>query len=153
VYWPLVLIVPGPVLASPPETVQVTLAAPPLFSVAANCSKAWPVVLLVELQPVQLVSMLAVPRETEKAPPPPPEADPPQPATRTKSGTAAAATRCAGQRRGKPDLSRCEGLTARRPLEREPGICRSVVTAGRSLNLSGAFLANVPAQSQLPNLG
>jgi hypothetical protein len=69
------------------------------------------------------------------------------------TGTATAASTRAGQRRGKPDLSRCEGLTTRRPPEREPGICRSVVTAGRSLNLSGAFLANVPAQSRLPNLG
>jgi hypothetical protein len=51
----------------------------------------------------------------------------------------------AGQYRCKLDLCRCKGLSTRRPRERKPGICGSVVTAGRwlnlRLNLSGAFLA------------
>jgi hypothetical protein len=53
---------PGPVLASPPETDQVTLAEMPAC-VAENCSTAVPVVFF-PLQPVQLVSMVAVPGET-----------------------------------------------------------------------------------------
>jgi hypothetical protein len=110
------------------------------------------VVLLAALQPVQLVSMVAVPGETENVPPPPPpppDADPPQPARSTKTGTAAAATIRAGQRSGKSDLCRCKGLSTRRPRQSGPGICGSGVTAGRWLNLglnlrlnsSGAFPA------------
>jgi hypothetical protein len=56
---------PGPLLASPPETDQVTLAAPPPVSVAENCSTDAPLALLA-LQPVQLVSMEPVPGEMEK---------------------------------------------------------------------------------------
>ena len=58
--------------------VHVTLAAPPLASVAENCSTAVPDE-LVALQPVQLVSIVAVPGEIENVPfeelaatPPPP---------------------------------------------------------------------------------
>jgi hypothetical protein len=148
VYWPLLEMDPAPAFASPPETAHVTLAAPPLLSVAVNCSMACPVVLLAALQPVQLVSIETVPGETDNVPPPPPpppEADPPQPAKRTKTGTAAAATIRAGQCRNKFDLCHSKWLSTRRPREREPGICGSVVTAGRwlnlRLNLSGAFPA------------
>ena len=56
--------VPGPELASPPETVQFTPAAPPL-SVAVNCSTSPPDVVLM-LHPAQLVSMVAVPGEMER---------------------------------------------------------------------------------------
>ena len=80
VYWPLASMVPAPVLR--PLTDQLTLAEPPLFSVAVNCSTAVPEELVV-LQPVQLVSTVAVPGETENAPleelldaiPPPQPAD------------------------------------------------------------------------------
>jgi hypothetical protein len=54
------LIEPAPVLASPPETLQVTAAGPPLASVAENCSTALPLE-PVALQPVQLVSMKLMP--------------------------------------------------------------------------------------------
>src|SRR5271169_3420139 len=98
--------VPGPALVSPPETDHVTVAAPP-DCVAVNCSTACPVLLLVVLQPVQLVSIDTVPGVTESEPPPPPppplpEAEPPQPEMRMKAGTADAASTRAGQRRRKP---------------------------------------------------
>jgi hypothetical protein len=56
--------VPAPELASPPLTDQFTLAAPPLVSVAVNCSTAVPEV--VALQPVQFVSILPAAEEMEK---------------------------------------------------------------------------------------
>ncbi len=58
--------VPEPEFASPPETVQVTVAPLPLVSVAENCSTG--TLEEVALQPVQLVSIEAVPGETENAP-------------------------------------------------------------------------------------
>ena len=51
---------PGPLRESPPETDQVTGAAPPPVRVAENCSMDEPNVLVV-LQPVQLVSMELAP--------------------------------------------------------------------------------------------
>jgi len=54
---------PGPALASPPETDQVTPAEMPAC-VAENCSTGAPEEFVV-LQPVQLVSMVAVPGEME----------------------------------------------------------------------------------------
>jgi hypothetical protein len=67
VYWPLVVIVPGPEFASPPVTAHVTLAAPPPVSEAVNCSTGVPAE-LVELQPVQLVSIAGVLGATENVP-------------------------------------------------------------------------------------
>lgn len=63
-YWPVVVMEPGPALASPPETDQVTLAAPPPDNVAENCATGAPEEFDV-LQPVQLVSIVAVPGEME----------------------------------------------------------------------------------------
>ena len=78
--------VPGPALASPPETDQLTLAEPPPESVARKCSTAAPEE-LVALQPVQLVSMAAVPGETEKVPfDETPDTAPPHPASTNKAG-------------------------------------------------------------------
>jgi hypothetical protein len=138
VYWPLFEIDPGPEFVSPPLTAQVTEAAPPLFSVAVNCSTACPKLELA-LQPVQLVSIETVPGDTEKVPFELPEAVPPQPARRTKTGTAAATSTRAGQCRGKLDGKRW-------PLKCKPGLCGFVVTAvpwlNLRLNLSGAFLAS-----------
>ena len=57
--------VPGPLRASPPETDQVTGAAPPPVSVAVNFSTDEPLVLAV-LQPVQFVSMELAPGVMEK---------------------------------------------------------------------------------------
>ena len=62
VYCPELLIDPAPVFASPPETAQLTLAAAPLESFAVNCSNTLPDE-SDPLQPVQLVSMVAVPGE------------------------------------------------------------------------------------------
>jgi hypothetical protein len=59
--------VPAPLFTSPPLTFQVTVAAPPLASVAENCSTDAPDE-LVALQPVQLVSIDAVPGVMEKVP-------------------------------------------------------------------------------------
>lgn len=84
-YCPLELIVPGPEFASPPESVQFTPAEPPL-SVAVNCSIGPPDA-LVALHPVQLVSIVPEPGETERPPleEPPPDV-PPHPATTTSAG-------------------------------------------------------------------
>jgi len=90
VYWPLFgsMVPAAPVLGL---MVQVTVAAPPLLSVAVNCSTGEPE-LLVPLQPVQLVSMDAVPGETEKVllEELPEEVEavvpPPQPANRISAG-------------------------------------------------------------------
>lgn len=76
---------PGPELASPPETVQFTPAAPPL-RVAENCSTDPPDE-LVALQPVQLVSMVPVPGEIERPPLEELPADaPPHPARTASAG-------------------------------------------------------------------
>ena len=98
-YSPLEVMVPGPEVASPPETVQFTLAAPPL-KVAENCSASPPEVALV-LHPVQLVSMAAVPGEMERPPPEetPPDAPPPQPARTTNAGNTVPASMRPGSRR------------------------------------------------------
>jgi len=56
---------PGPLLASPPESDQATDAAPPPASVAVSCSTDVPCA-LAALQPVQLVSMAPEPGEMEK---------------------------------------------------------------------------------------
>ena len=97
-YWPLELMVPAPEFASPPETVQVTLAAPPAFSVAENCSTAVPEEFVV-LQPVQFVSRVAVPGEIENSllEEPPEAVEPPQPARMNSAGNMAIATMRAGQ--------------------------------------------------------
>jgi hypothetical protein len=84
-YWPLELIVPGPEIASPPETDQFTLAAP-LPRVAENCSIVSPDELLA-LQPVQFVSRVAVPGETFRLPlEEMPATSPPQPAMAKSTG-------------------------------------------------------------------
>ena len=91
-YWPDGVIVPGPLLVSPPESDQVTAAAPPPAIVALNCSTGVPSV-LVALQPVQLVSIEAVPGAIENvglvgsALTPPPA----QPANTTSTGPRSAA--------------------------------------------------------------
>jgi hypothetical protein len=151
VYCPLLLIDPAPALGSPPLTDQETEAAPPPLNVAENCSTAWPA-LLVVLQPVQLVSMVAVPGEIEKVPfDDDPDADPPQPASSTKIGTAPAASTRAGQRLKASPATFDGGTAARLPLpsprgEIWHGRCASVVTAALSLKVSGAF----PARIQFP---
>ena len=92
---------PAPVLASPPITDHVTFAAPPPVNVELYCSIAAPEWLVV-LQPVQLVSMAAVPGVTENVPfdeVPVPDDDPPQPARKMSAGTAAMPSMREGQRR------------------------------------------------------
>src|ERR1700677_3225551 len=86
---------PGPLLASPPETDQMTGAGPPPVSEALNCSTDAPW-LLVALQPVQLVSIAPVPGDKlnvaleGSAVTPPPA----QPATaKTMGGKSIAASR------------------------------------------------------------
>src|ERR1035441_1917766 len=107
--------VPGPLLASPPVTFHVTLAAPPAVSVAVNCSTEEPDA-LVALQPVQLVSMLPVPGAIVKVPfdglavtPPPP-----QPARITSAGTRAmvSARTALPRRRADPRFGPCPGCTS-----------------------------------------
>src|SRR6185437_12425044 len=80
-YTPALLIVPAPAVASPPLTDQ--LRDPEPAPLALNNS-AEP-----SLQPLQLVSMLAAPGETENAPPEESaaRAPPPQPASANTSGT------------------------------------------------------------------
>jgi len=96
--------VPGPEFASPPETDQVTLAAPPPERVAENCSKVAPEELVV-LQPAQFVSMAAVPGEMEKAPlDEPPDGVPAQPASANSAGSAAIASVRASQCRSERDF-------------------------------------------------
>ena len=88
--------VPGPELASPPETDHVTPAAPPPESVAENCSTVAPEETV--LQPVQLVSMAAVPGEMAKAPlDEPTDGVPPQPASANSAIRAATARERTGQ--------------------------------------------------------
>jgi hypothetical protein len=65
VYCPDLEIDPGPLLASPPKSDQVTAAVSPLANVAVNCSTEVPLE-LVALHPVQLVSMEVIPGEIEK---------------------------------------------------------------------------------------
>jgi hypothetical protein len=84
--------VPEPEFASPPETVQFTLAALPL-NVAENCSTNPPDVVV--LHPVQLASMVAIPGEIERLPLPLEETllnAPPQPARTTSAGNIALAS-------------------------------------------------------------
>ncbi len=134
-YWPLLEIDPAPPLGSPPLTAQLTEAAPPPFRVAENCSTAMPELLLTALQPVQLVSMEDEPGEIEKVPfEDLPEADPPQPASKTKIGTAPAASTRAGQRPIKFDPARSKRLSARPASEGTAGLCGSVVAAVPALN-------------------
>ena len=112
---------------------HVTAAAPPVFSMAVNCSSAEPE--LDALQPVQLVSMDAVPGETEKvllvellA-----EAPPPQPATRARTGRPANASRRADHR----------VITwADNARPREIAVCRRFTVMTTVLfKTAGAFLA------------
>jgi len=134
VYWPALVMVPGPAFASPPETDHVTLAALPLESVAENCSIAAPEE-LAELQPVQLVSMAAVPGKMEKAPlDEPTDGVPPQPANANRTGSVAIASARAGQCRSESDFD--SGLAKR--VERFRSTDGSDVFW---LNSSGAFLA------------
>jgi hypothetical protein len=76
---------PRPLFESPPEIDQVTAAAPPPASVAVNCSTDAPCELVV-LQPLQLVSMDAVPGEMEKVEFEEPVLVPPHPAARSTAG-------------------------------------------------------------------
>ena len=128
------VMVPGPEFASPPETDQVTLAAPPPERVAENCSKAAPEELVV-LQPVQFVSMAAVPGEMEKAAlDEPPDGAPAQPASANSAGSAAIASVRASQWRSERAFD--TGLPER--------VGRFRSTDGSDvfwLNSSGAFLA------------
>lgn len=136
-YWPAAEIDPAPSTASPPLTAQFTEAAPPPLRVAENCSTDAPE-LLVALHPVQLVSMVAVPGETANVPfDEPPDADPPQPASKTRIGTAPAASIRAGQRPKTFDTCRGKRFPARLPREGNAGLCGSVVTAAPLLNLPG----------------
>jgi hypothetical protein len=94
--------VPGPEIASPPETVQFTLAAPPP-NVAENCSTNPPDVELV-LHPVQLASIVAVPGEIERLPLPLEETlvnTPPHPARTNSAGNIALASTRPGHWRKK----------------------------------------------------
>ncbi len=98
--------VPGPELASPPETDHVTLAAVPLESAAVNCSTAVFEELFV-LQPVQLVSIAAVPGEIDK-PPPEGSMELPevQPASAMMAGKTPSASMRTGRRRDKAGFPR-----------------------------------------------
>ena len=89
-YWPLEEMEPAPVLESPPLTDQETEGVPLLLD-AMNCSTTPEEV--EALQPVQVVSMAAVPGETVSDPPEAPADEPPQPASRKAAGTMAAAMR------------------------------------------------------------
>jgi hypothetical protein len=128
---------PGPELASPPESAQVTLAALPPESVAENCSTAVPVV-PVALQPVQLVSIVGVPGEIENVPfEELPDTPPPQPASANKVGKKEIARIRAGHLR--------ENERSSPPPSHERR--RSSVTDATSINSSSAFRA----YSQRPN--
>jgi hypothetical protein len=119
--------------------------------VAENCSTAAPE-LLVALQPVQLVSTVAVPGETENVPfEEVPDADPPQPASTTKIGRAPAASNRPflpnsklRQRPANFASGRRKRRLARQPREGKPGFCGSIVAAVPLLNLPGAFLPMFP---------
>ena len=102
------------------------------------------------LQPVQLVSTVAEPGETESVPfDEVPDVDPPQPASSTKTGTALAARTLACQPPTNFAFRRGKGLFTCLPTESRRGLCSSVVAAVRRLNLPGAFLASGSAQSSL----
>ena len=99
VYWPVEEMEPAPELASPPETVQVTVAAPPLLRVAVNCSTG-ELEEFVALQPVQFVSIVPVPGVMENSPfEAALAAEPPQPASANTVGSARAARSAAERRR------------------------------------------------------
>ena len=135
---------PGPLLASPPLTDQVTLAAPPLESVAVNCSTEAPAA-LVALQAVQLVSMRAVEGEMEKAPLeelavtavlPQPET------TSSRAGTKANAS----TRNGEISKHECRREESSRF---KPDLCRSFVTGVLLNNALVAFLGVTSIPSSL----
>jgi hypothetical protein len=113
----------------------------PLLLDAVNCSAAEPDEVVV-LQPVQLVSMAAVPGETESELPDEPEADPPQPATTNAAGTTAAAAS-----RPIPRATRFHPKL--RPVRRAGGIRRSFVTTISWLDLPKATLSAFSAFSDL----
>jgi hypothetical protein len=130
VYWPLASMLPAPVLGL---IDQLTLAEPPLLSVAVNCSMGVPDEFLA-LQPVQLVSTVAVPGETENvlleelldAKPPP------QPADKSVSGRPAIANARANHW---PIPEACEMLRPGLPVRLHAVGCSLL-----SLKSSGAFL-------------
>lgn len=128
---------PGPLFASPPETDQVTAAAPPPVSVAPNCSTDVPCA-PVALQPVQLVSMEPVPGESVKLPfeGSAVTGPPPQPAATSKAG----ATRIAAIRNG--NLLR-KGERTREFPGFEWGNEPSVASCANCRNVSVAFLGAV----------
>ena len=132
-YWPLVVMDPGPELVSPPETAQVTLAAPPPESMAENCSTAVPDA-FVALQPVQLVSIEVVEGERENVPfddvPVEATVPPPQPATTKTVGKIAAAKMRAVQCRRRLEILPPAGDTRQR---------RWAVIDAISLNSFSAF--------------
>jgi hypothetical protein len=101
---------------------------------AVNCSKAVPDEFVV-LQPVQLVSMAAVPGEIENVlPVVTPDTDPPQPASANRAGTAAAASSRTGRCRRTWDWKR-------RPVGCEGCFRCSNTAVVLWVNSSGAFLA------------
>lgn len=100
--------VPAPEFASPPESVQFTLAALPP-NVAENCSTNPPDEVV--LHPVQLASMVAVPGEIKRLPLPPEEPPtdaPPQPARIASAGNIALASM-------RPGLCRSQCILFRLP--------------------------------------
>ena len=116
-YCPDELMVPRPLLESPPaEVVHVTAAGPPPVEVAVN-SRTAPPAEFFELHPTQFVSMPAVPGEMEKA-----ELEallielpPPQPASaKSKGNIAPDNSRKAAKRRPRvrdfAAAPRCAGL-------------------------------------------
>ena len=142
-YCPVLEMDPAPALASPPLTVQLTVAALPL-KVAENCSTD-PPELLVALHPVQLVSIVVDPGVTASVDDVP-VADPPQPASSTNIGMVPPASARAGQRRSSFNPGRRKQLSPSLLRESKLGLSGSVVTAVPMLNFPGAFLANCPAQ-------
>ena len=137
-YWPLVEMEPGPELVSPPETVQVTLAAPPPERMAENCSTGVPEA-FVALQPVQLVSIAVVGGERENVPldelPVEATVPPPQPAASRRVGSVVIARNRTGQCRERLETPPPAGDTRR---------CRWGVIDALSLNLFSAF-PNLPS--------
>lgn len=122
---------PAPLVASPPEIDQITAAAPPLASVAENCSTVAPCA-LAALQAVQFVSIELVPGKIEKV-----AFDglavtcPAQPATASNAGS-----RRTGKKRSQSDR-------ARKSPGVPPGRDPSVVICAVCNKISGTFLAAV----------